>query len=350
MRMNKDEGIKRVYGQPSHVVILGAGASIASSIHNPEPNGLELPSMDNFIEIVRISDIIEAANIDADTRNFELVYSEMHLRDPQSQEIIELERRITDYFQSMTLPESPTIYDYLVLSLRPKDLIATFNWDPFLYQAWCRNQSVVDWVPRISFLHGSVSIGYSAQDDKAGPAGYYSKTTGSLLEPSRLLYPVTQKDYNSDGFIRKEWERLERCLSEARRITIFGYGAPDTDVEAIELMSHAWGAPEQRNLEQVEIIDVQSQEVIRERWARFIHSHHYDYCTNYFESVLAHFPRRTGERFMHQFMPTTPGEAFQEPNVVPQHFDTLEEMWDWHKPLIEAERVYYEELRGESEL
>jgi cyclic nucleotide-binding protein len=29
-------------------------------------------------------------------------------------------------------PELLTLYDHLVLSLRPKDVIATFNWDPFL--------------------------------------------------------------------------------------------------------------------------------------------------------------------------------------------------------------------------
>ena len=338
LEMTREEGIKRVSHDPSHVVILGAGASIASCIHNPEPNGLRLPAMDNFIEVVGLSDIIEATNVDTDIRNFELVYSELHRLNPNSSEIRELEERVATYFQSLTLPPTPTIYDYLVLSLRTKDLIATFNWDPFLYQAWCRNQHV-GWPPRISFLHGSVSIGFSTQDEKTGPAGWYSKATGSQFVPSRLLYPVTQKDYNSDGFIRREWERLERCLRESRRITIFGYGAPDTDVEAVELMSHAWGDPAQRNIEQVEIIDVQPQDVVRERWNKFIHSHHYDYCTNYFQSVLAHFPRRTGERFMHQFLPTTPGEAFQEPNTVPPDFETLEQLWEWYEPLIEAEKA-----------
>jgi hypothetical protein len=42
----------------------------------------------------------------------------------------------------LKLPEEATIYDYLVLSLRSPDIIATFNWDPFLYQAFERNRHI----------------------------------------------------------------------------------------------------------------------------------------------------------------------------------------------------------------
>ena len=45
----------------------------------------------------------------------------------------EIETRVDEYFADLELPGHPTIYDRLVLSLREKDLIATFNWDPFLY-------------------------------------------------------------------------------------------------------------------------------------------------------------------------------------------------------------------------
>ena len=82
-----------------------------------------------------------------------------------------------------------------------------------------------------------------------------------------------------------------------------------------------------------------------ERWGRFIHTHHYDYYTDYFQSSLAYYPRRTGESFMHEMLPTTLSEALQEPNRVPNHFDTMEEMWMWFRPLIEAEN---EQLSGVS--
>jgi hypothetical protein len=53
--------------------------------------------------------------------------------DPGKTTILErLERAVFDYFSSLQLPDEPTLYDHLVLSLRPKDVIATFNWDPFL--------------------------------------------------------------------------------------------------------------------------------------------------------------------------------------------------------------------------
>lgn len=144
----------------------------------------------------------------------------------------------------------------MILSLRPKDLVATFNWDPFLYLAFSRNRRFCDG-PRLSFLHGNVAIGFSVEDQKAGPAGWYSKATSAQFVPTKLLYPVAKKDYNKDEFTRREWERLKRELRSAKRMTIFGYGAPETDVEAVDLMKTAWGDPNQRNLELVEIIDIQ---------------------------------------------------------------------------------------------
>ena len=53
---------------------------------------------------------------------------------------VELEATIREYMSSFELPNKATIYDFLVLSLTSKDLIATFNWDPFLVQALSRVQ------------------------------------------------------------------------------------------------------------------------------------------------------------------------------------------------------------------
>ncbi|MBE0418034.1 MAG: hypothetical protein IBX63_09745 [Coriobacteriia bacterium] len=322
-----------MYDGPSHVVILGAGASIASTLRNPDPSGKALPSMLNFVDVVGLGDLLDPEE------NFESAYSRLHTQDPTSSTVLEAERRVADYFSGMTLPETPTLYDYLMLALRPKDLVATFNWDPFLYQAFCRN-SKAGGMPHLSFLHGSVAIGYSERAHKAGPAGWYvDRACTDEYVPSRLLYPVAQKNYNSDEFIAHEWARLQGWLERSRRVTVFGYSAPETDVEAVDLMSGGWGDPTDRNLEQFEIVDVQPEEAVTARWRRFIHTHHYDYCTDYFESSLGQFPRRTGERFMHQFLPTTPEEAVQEPNPVPRDFATLHDLWDWHRPLIERENI-----------
>ena len=105
-------------------------------------------------------------------------------------------------------------------------------------------------------------------------------------------------------------------------------------------MSGAWGHSGDRNLEQVEMIDVQPKDVLKQRWSQFIYSGHDEYCSSYFQSILALFPRRTGESFMHQFLPSTRAEALQETNPIPERFDTLEAMWEWHRPLIEAENEH----------
>jgi len=330
-------------GGGGHVVILGAGASIASTYRNNELNGKKLPSMNNFIELVGLTDIVQTLPKHLVAQNFEELYSKLHKDNPQSDEILEIERRVYDYFKDMQLPNEPTIYDHLVLALRPKDLIATFNWDPFLYQAFVRNGKIAD-MPYLCFLHGTVALGYSKEDKRSGPAGWYSKATKNYFEPTRLLYPVDQKNYNKDEFISKEWDRLKYWLNSdsTKRVTIFGYGAPKSDLEAVRLLSESWGTRDDRNMEQFEIIDIREEETVRQNWDNFIHSHHYDYSTDYFKSSLAYNPRRTSESYFQHYMPMTPSEAFSESNPVPSDFKTLEELWKWHEPLINAEKEWKE--------
>lgn len=344
MPLTKEDRIKKVMGGGGHVVILGAGASIASTIRNPELNGKQLPSMDNFIEVVGLQDIVGNIPENLQAKNFEQLYSNLHEHNPNSEEIKEIESRVQAYFGDMSLPEEPTIYDHLVLSLRPRDLIATFNWDPFLYQAFCRNSALTKDLPLMSFLHGNVSIGFSAEDKRCGPVGMYMRRDGGYFEPTKLLYPVRQKNYNDDEFISMEWERLKYWLKEysTKLVTVFGYGAPETDVEAVKLLDESYGGKDARNMEQFEIIDVQDEDTVVKRWDKFIHSHHYDYTTNYFDSSLALNPRRTSESYFQHILPMTPDEAFSESNPIPSNILTLEELWEWHRPLIEAENNWKE--------
>ncbi len=339
--MTKEEGINQVCGGGGHVVLLGAGSSIASTNRNGERSGKKLPSMDNFLDVVGLHDLIEKEIPEKLlASNFEKLYGNLHSDNPNSEIIKEIEERIKNYFGNMELPDEPTIYDYMVLSLRRKDLIATFNWDPFLYQAWVRNRKFTEDLPHLSFLHGNVAIGYSKEDKRCGPIGYQMRRDGGVFEPTKLLYPVEQKNYTDDEFINIEWERVKHWLSKDSgtiRATIFGYGAPVSDIEAVELLNNAWGTPDERNMEQFEVIDITPEEELRKRWDGFIHSHHYDITDNYFGSSLAFNPRRTSESYFSHILPTTISEAFRESNPVPQNFKTLDELWKWHEPLIEAE-------------
>lgn len=334
-----EQGINQVMGG-RHVVILGAGASIAATRRNAEQNGKQLPSMLNFIEVVGLQDIIKEVPANLYDGNFETLYGNIYADNPESSFLFRIQEHIQDYFGSMRLPEEPTIYDYLILSLRSKDHIATFNWDPFLYQAWCRNREFTKNLPYMSYLHGTVALGYSKEDQRSGPVGYQARREGGIFEPVPLLYPIGQKNYEDNAFIVDAWQSLKAMLSKKSksvRATIFGYGAPVSDIAAVELLSEAWGTPDDRAMEQFEIIDIVPEEALRERWSRFIHSHHYDVTTSYFGSSLANNPRRTCESYFSHYQPMTIDEAFRANNPIPQNFKTLKELWDWHQPLIDAE-------------
>jgi len=67
-----------------------------------------------------------------------------------------LDSAVRKYFGALELPDEPTFYDYLVLSLRPKDAIITFNWDPLLIQAYKRWRHLGRVLPDLIFLHGNV--------------------------------------------------------------------------------------------------------------------------------------------------------------------------------------------------
>jgi len=57
-------------------------------------------------------------------------------------------------------------------------------------------------------------------------------------------------DTTTDEFIIGEWERLKYWLNskDTKRVTIFGYGAPDTDYEAVKLLNDSWGTRDERNI------------------------------------------------------------------------------------------------------
>lgn len=340
--MTRQEEIERVHGNGTHVVIIGAGASLASNLRNPEKGGKRLPLMNNLVDVIGLDDIIQKlpSNIKEFRNDFEKLFSLIH----ENQSLItarkEIESRVYNYFKDMVLPDEPTIYDYLVLSLRnSKDVIASFNWDPFLYQAYNRNGQFVK-CPGILFLHGNVTIGYNKIDDTSGPAGWYSKINNSYFEPTKLLYPTNKKDYSSEDYIKGQWETISYELKHAERVTVFGYSAPKTDVEAIKLLRSAWGRPDERNMEEFEFIDIRDEKDVLKSWKSFVHSHHYHYCNSFFDSSIARHPRRSVESYHHWSRPFTASDSFQEGNPVPTDFKSLQDLWDWFKPLINAEEVF----------
>ena len=324
-----DEITEVSMGRP-HVVLFGAGASRAAFPHG-ERSGRLLPVIADFLDIVPVGALLSTADTQAQGSNFEDIYSKL-ASDPASAKVrAALEAAVLDYFASLALPDKPTLYDHLILSLRPNDFIATFNWDPFLIQAARRNGRVGG-CPRILFLHGNVLDAYCENDQVHGVRGASCSRCEQLFEPVGLLYPIREKNYERHPAIRSAWQAVRWAFENAFMVTIFGYGAPQSDHGAIDLLQDAWGGWKKRNMEQFEIIDIKKEQELLDSWQPFIHTHHYQVHTDFYESWIANHPRRTGEAYWNQYMEV----AFIENNRVPQT-ESFEELWSWYKPLIEAE-------------
>lgn len=208
-----------------------------------------------------------------------------------------LENDIRCYLGSFELPKKPTIYDFLLLGLRDKDIVATFNWDPMLVEAAIRVRRITTNIPELVFLHGNIGVKCKIKNDSITyflcGSNYIADSDEYFDMP--LLYPIKNKDYNKESCITLQWEKLKYYLTKAYRFTIFGYGAPKSDVEAVSLLKDGWGDNEKRNYEQVDIIDIRDPNELRLSWSDFIFSHHFSIVNNFFDSDISKFPRRTCE-------------------------------------------------------
>lgn len=287
-----------------HVVILGAGASCAA-IPSGDKYGRKISTMSGFIDKLGLNEIISKVSIYTKSDNLEDIYMELDERSKNEPDCSavknQLEKVIRSYMSEFELPDEPTIYDFLVMSLTSKDLIATFNWDPFLVQALGRAQRYTNNIPQVAFLHGNVAVGYCSDDNIIGNAGSICRC-GKELKPMKLLFPIKKKDYSSDEAIAKSWEKLCNALERAYMVTIFGYSAPKSDAEAVAMLKQAWGAVDDRNLEEIELVDIRDEQTVIDSWNQFIHTHHYSYHTSFFDTTLARCPRRSCEATFDRLM------------------------------------------------
>lgn len=327
--------VQEPFVERPHLVILGAGATLAA-LPNGDKHGRKLPLMHNIVEVCGIQRILDRHGIEYDGGNFEELFSNLATDGRHADTVQQMEEALFEYFAAMELPPEPTMYDHLALSLRPKDVVATFNWDPFLVLAMARNQHVTK-MPTSLFLHGNVAVGHCMQHKPAsiGPRGNRCQRCGQALETSRLLYPVAQKSYNSDPFIAKMWELVQSVLKGAYLVTFFGYSAPKTDVEAVELLKSGWGPATDRVYEEIEVIDIKDEDAVCATWQPFIHSHHYTYTNSFYDSIIANHPRRSCDAMFRQFMDA----EWIEANPLPRDA-TWSELHAWFEPLLVDERDY----------
>lgn len=333
MEVSVEQEIRQIQMGKPHIVILGAGASYAA-FPNGDKNGVRLPLMNNFVDILGLNDLLTQTGINFETDNFEKIYDQLHQNDTHREIREELEKVIYAYFSRLEIIDEPTIYDHLLLSLREKDVVATFNWDPFLSQVYRRNAQKLN-LPRLLFLHGNVGVGYCEKDKVAGINGNRCSKCGCVLVPTKLLYPIAEKNYHLNGFISSQWKDLNQLLQGAFMITIFGYGAPQSDISAIDLMKSAWGDVNQREMEQTEIIDIRSEDDLCNTWEPFIHTHHYETHSSFYDSWIANHPRRTGEAYINQYW----NAQFIDNNPIPKEF-AFPELWAWYDRLKQVEEQH----------
>ncbi len=151
---------KNVNNSP-HVVLLGAGASVAAC-RQGDKNGRKLPVMDNLMEILGLQEILDRTEVPCKSENFEELYDDLVSNKKYRSIAEDIEGRIHHYFSEIEIPEAPTMYDYLILALRKKDIIASFNWDPLLLQAYSKKHTDAE-IAASSFSAWECGDGYMSQ-------------------------------------------------------------------------------------------------------------------------------------------------------------------------------------------
>ncbi|MBC8348880.1 MAG: hypothetical protein O3A82_02195 [Verrucomicrobia bacterium] len=271
------------------------------------------------------------ANASPPQGNFETQFSWIRSTGTYEAELRAVEAKIEEYFSGLQLPDRATIYDYLVLGLRGKDLIATFNWDPFLMEAHRRNRDVAE-LPDIRFLHGSVNFATCPEHDVMGVIGERCPTCSRALERSGLFFPDDDKDYTRDEIIIRDWNTTTNALASAFHLTIFGYGGPRTDFRARKLILDSWNESPSYDINHVEIIDKADYDHLVDNWREYFPHHHSLVQTDFWDSSVARWPRRTTEW---KSLTSLYGEACEY--IEPPRTEDLAQLQAWFADIAQVE-------------
>jgi hypothetical protein len=321
------------YNHHPHVVILGAGASLAA-FPDGDKNGKKLPLMNNIVRTINIGNDLQQLGIKGEIKDFEATFDDLSNKFRGNIHFENIKTKIYQYFSEFEIPDRLTLYDKLILSLRENDLIATFNWDPLLNLAIQRNRHIKR-LPQVAFLHGNVFVGICKEHKTVGFINCACSKCGRRFEKVDLLYPVKNKDYTKNEFIRGEWDLLKGYLEIAYLITIFGYSAPKTDVAARELMLNVWKENKIRDFGEIEIIDIAQKETVEENWSDFFIKQHYWITDSFENSYLNYYPRRSCEAFASSSLYNSPWGDIDKFTG-----NTLTDYQTWIKKLIVSEELH----------
>lgn len=177
-----------ILGRP-HVVILGAGATIAAIPHG-DKNGNQCSVMNGFIDRMGLRPILDKVELESKSENLEDIYSELSSRPDCINLTYELEGRIIDSLSNLEILDEPTVYDYLLLSLRSKDIIFSFKWDDLILQAYQRVWKITKDLPQIVFLHGNIGLGQCVECASIEALRNENcRNCGSILRRPKIFFP-----------------------------------------------------------------------------------------------------------------------------------------------------------------
>ena len=142
-------------------------------------------------------------------------------------------------------------------------------------------------LPNALFLHGNVAVGICNNCKIKGFK--YNVICHHCHRPysdMKLLYPVENKNYSFDVSIDEEWKILREYFKISLYVTIFGYSAPKTDINAREILLNGWNKNEIKNFAQIEIIDVKKENELVKSWDEFFVRHHYSIRKSFNSSFI----------------------------------------------------------------
>lgn len=290
-----------------HLVILGAGATCAA-YPDGDLNGSPIPGMDGFMQKTGLIEKFPGVREEIEAEpNLEKLFSKWNDAPERLNLRRRLENEIYEYMSNLR-PRGEDLYSKLLSGLTDRDVIATFNWDPFLAEAYEKvSISITHDLPRILFLHGNVAAGYCPECMKVGYIHEKCEKCGKDLVDMPLLYPVENKKYNENIYIRGAWEDLKKAVRHASMITFFGYSAPSSDAAAVNMMQEAFGKDPLRNMVEFQLINTGKENKLRSAYRAFgIKQNHMSIVASFFDSYIARFPRRSADYFFRNTMMCTP--------------------------------------------
>jgi hypothetical protein len=318
-----------------NVVVLGAGASRACC-NEGDKNGAILPVMSDIISITGVKEFLDNNGIETTSDDFEEVYSDLHER--QEIRILgEIENLTQQYFEKIAIPDKLTIYDKILLSLREKDVVISFNWDPLLPQAIMRCRQVTNKLPQTIFLHGNVELMVNEEQKKWQFARNLEHCGDHGYVRTPLLYPIKKKNYKTSPFISEQWKSAAFALQEAYEVTIFGYSAPKTDVEAREIFLEAWVRNAIKYNSIFQIIDIAEERHVNETWREFnVNSFHFSVKDDISNNSFFYHPRRSCEAWFWASQQQRPWHEDPFPQIEEFNIALLKK---WIHPYIEEENL-----------